>query len=150
MRKSRFTEEQIIKVQTFVEASEKTTEIAAWRDDYNARRPHSALGHRTPNEFAVLTVGLREPKANAAPSPPSLLAGAASATWRLTSQCEQSLGAGPVALHARLVLSGYAIFTQAAISRRCVGLGRHPSPAFFVRFTNGSVLSFTSSIMQWR
>lgn len=25
--------------------------IEAWRLDYNARRPHSSLGHLTPNEF---------------------------------------------------------------------------------------------------
>ena len=27
--------------------------ISTWREDYNARRPHSQLGYRTPNEFAV-------------------------------------------------------------------------------------------------
>ena len=26
--------------------------VAAWRREYNQRRPHSALGYRTPNEFA--------------------------------------------------------------------------------------------------
>ena len=26
--------------------------IEAWRVDYNQRRPHSSLGHLTPNEFA--------------------------------------------------------------------------------------------------
>ncbi len=26
--------------------------VATWRDDYNAIRPHSALGNRTPEEFA--------------------------------------------------------------------------------------------------
>jgi putative transposase len=25
--------------------------IEAWRLDYNQRRPHSSLGHLTPNEF---------------------------------------------------------------------------------------------------
>lgn len=28
-------------------------EIALWRDDYNQHRPHSALGYRTPHEFAA-------------------------------------------------------------------------------------------------
>ena len=28
--------------------------IAAWRRDYNEQRPHSALGYRTPSEFAAL------------------------------------------------------------------------------------------------
>ncbi len=27
--------------------------VAAWRHDYNSVRPHSALGNRTPNEFAA-------------------------------------------------------------------------------------------------
>ena len=26
--------------------------IAAWREEYNRRRPHSSLGYRTPEEFA--------------------------------------------------------------------------------------------------
>ncbi len=26
--------------------------VAAWRTEYNQRRPHSALGYRTPHEFA--------------------------------------------------------------------------------------------------
>jgi putative transposase len=26
--------------------------VEAWRDDYNAVRPHSALGNLTPEEFA--------------------------------------------------------------------------------------------------
>ena len=28
------------------------TIVESWRDDYNAVRPHSALGNRTPEEFA--------------------------------------------------------------------------------------------------
>jgi len=28
------------------------SKIEAWRIDYNQRRPHSSLGHLTPNEFA--------------------------------------------------------------------------------------------------
>jgi len=30
--------------------------IAAWRDDYNAVRPHSALGYLTPERFAQMPV----------------------------------------------------------------------------------------------
>jgi putative transposase len=31
--------------------------IAAWREDYNRHRPHSALGQRTPEEFAIFSAG---------------------------------------------------------------------------------------------
>ena len=31
------------------------SKIEAWRRDYNACRPHSALGHLTPQEFAART-----------------------------------------------------------------------------------------------
>ena len=31
--------------------------IEAWRLDYNTVRPHSALGDRTPDQFAQLTRG---------------------------------------------------------------------------------------------
>jgi len=33
--------------------------IEAWRVDYNARRPHSSLGHLTPNEFVALRQAVR-------------------------------------------------------------------------------------------
>lgn len=33
--------------------------IEAWRRDYNERRPHSSLGHLTPNEFAKLDQKIR-------------------------------------------------------------------------------------------
>jgi putative transposase len=29
--------------------------IEDWRDEYNTYRPHSALGGRTPNEYATIT-----------------------------------------------------------------------------------------------
>ena len=55
----------------FTSLGDARAHIEAWRDDYNARRPHSGLGHRTPIEFAGLTLGLRSPSAPAAP--PALL-----------------------------------------------------------------------------
>ena len=38
----------------FVDLGEARALIEAWRIDYNENRPHSSLGYRTPNEFAVL------------------------------------------------------------------------------------------------
>lgn len=35
----------------FASLAEAQTIIEAWRLDYNQRRPHSSLGHLTPNEF---------------------------------------------------------------------------------------------------
>jgi len=55
----------------FTSLSDARHHIEAWRLDYNARRPHSALGYLTPEEFAVLTEGLRSPSAHAA-RPPAL------------------------------------------------------------------------------
>jgi putative transposase len=36
----------------FVDLSEARTQIGSWRIDYNEVRPHSALGNRTPTEYA--------------------------------------------------------------------------------------------------
>ncbi len=36
----------------FGDLSEARQRIEAWRTEYNASRPHRALGERTPNEFA--------------------------------------------------------------------------------------------------
>jgi putative transposase len=36
----------------FVDLGEARTKIGSWRIDYNEVRPHSALGHRTPIEYA--------------------------------------------------------------------------------------------------
>ena len=48
--------------------------IAAWRDDYNQRRPHSSLGYRTPAEFAA-ALGVA----------PGALLDDFTASWRLLS-----------------------------------------------------------------
>lgn len=36
----------------FLTLAEARRTIEAWRDDYNACRPHKSIGHLTPNEFA--------------------------------------------------------------------------------------------------
>jgi putative transposase len=41
----------------FVNLDDARTKIEAWRIDYNTVRPHSALGNRTPAEYAAV-VGL--------------------------------------------------------------------------------------------
>jgi Integrase core domain len=40
--------------QVFVSLDDARRKIEAWRQDYNRGRPHSALGNRTPEEFARL------------------------------------------------------------------------------------------------
>ena len=37
----------------FASLAEAQIIIEAWRLDYNQRRPHSSLGHLTPNEFVA-------------------------------------------------------------------------------------------------
>jgi putative transposase len=43
--------DECLNVHQFASLAEAQTIIEAWRLDYNARRPHSLLGHLTPNEF---------------------------------------------------------------------------------------------------
>ncbi len=40
-----------LNVHQFASLAEAEAIIEAWRYDYNQRRPHSSLGHLTPNEF---------------------------------------------------------------------------------------------------
>jgi putative transposase len=43
--------DECLNVHQFASLDEARTIIEAWRLDYNQRRPHSSLGHLTPNEF---------------------------------------------------------------------------------------------------
>ncbi len=43
--------DECLNVHQFASLAEAQTIIEAWRLDYNQRRPHSSLGHLTPNEF---------------------------------------------------------------------------------------------------
>lgn len=43
----------------FADLKEAREKIEAWRQDYNQRRPDSALGYRTPEEFAAQTAARR-------------------------------------------------------------------------------------------
>ena len=51
----------------FGDLEEARKEIETWRQDYNQQRPHSALGYRTPVEFAAEVAAQRA-------SPPMLVA----------------------------------------------------------------------------
>lgn len=58
MKRKRFTQEQIIGILREHEAGAKAADlvrkvIAAWVEDYNTARPHSALAYQTPAAFAA-------------------------------------------------------------------------------------------------
>ena len=44
--------DECLNVHQFTSIEDARTKIEAWRVDYNQRRPHSSLGHLTPNEYA--------------------------------------------------------------------------------------------------
>jgi putative transposase len=59
-------------LQWFRNLADATALIEAWRVDYNTVRPHSALGNRTPEQFARNTEGarrLRPPRADTESTP---------------------------------------------------------------------------------
>lgn len=45
--------DECLNVHQFMSIEDARAKIEAWRVDYNARRPHSSLGHLRPNEFAA-------------------------------------------------------------------------------------------------
>jgi putative transposase len=49
--------DECLNVHQFASLAEAQTIIEAWRLDYNQRRPHSSLGHLTPNEFLAQRQG---------------------------------------------------------------------------------------------
>ena len=44
-------QDECLNVHQFTSLVDAQTKIEVWRLDYNQRRPHSSLGHLTPNEF---------------------------------------------------------------------------------------------------
>jgi putative transposase len=44
--------DECLNVHQFTSIDDAKAKIEAWRIDYNQRRPHSSLGHLTPNEYA--------------------------------------------------------------------------------------------------
>ena len=49
--------DECLNVHQFASLAEAQAIIEAWRCDYNQRRPHSSLGHLTPNEFVAQRQG---------------------------------------------------------------------------------------------
>ena len=45
--------DECLNVNQFTSIDDARAKIEAWRLDYNTQRPHSSLGHLTPNEFAA-------------------------------------------------------------------------------------------------
>lgn len=60
MRKSRFSEEQIIGIlhaNLFTNLEEAKRVIEEWRQDYNTLRPHGSLGGMSPDEYRRASTG---------------------------------------------------------------------------------------------
>ena len=57
MRKSKFSEHQIIAILKAVEAGRTVRDVCRehemWLKEYNEERPHKSLGHLTPREFLL-------------------------------------------------------------------------------------------------
>lgn len=51
--------DECLNVHQFTSLADAKEKIEAWRVDYNARRPHSSLGHPTPNEFVAQRQAVR-------------------------------------------------------------------------------------------
>jgi putative transposase len=51
--------DECLNVHQFTSIEDARAKIEAWRIDYNARRPHSSLGHLTPNEFVAQRQAMR-------------------------------------------------------------------------------------------
>ena len=49
--------EECLNQHWFLSLDDAQEVINTWRDDYNHHRPHSALGQRTPEEFAIFSAG---------------------------------------------------------------------------------------------
>ena len=49
---------ECLNAQKCVSLHDARRKVEAWRIDYNQRRPHSSLGHLTPNEFVAQCQGI--------------------------------------------------------------------------------------------
>ena len=60
--------DELLNAEVFADVREAKALAAAWRNEYNHRRPHSSLGYRPPAAFAATLAG---PPVAAAPLPPA-------------------------------------------------------------------------------
>jgi putative transposase len=70
----------------FVDLAEAREKIEQWKQDYNQVRPHSALGYRTPEEFAAEAAsfnrtGVGQEASNAGPLPHTPIPAAEKGAW---------------------------------------------------------------------
>ena len=49
--------DEFLNVNQFSSLTDAQQQIEAWRDEYNTIRPHSSLGHLTPNEYTAICQG---------------------------------------------------------------------------------------------
>jgi putative transposase len=81
--------------------------ISTWREDYNARRPHSQLGYRTPNEFAADVAQATSPSSSSDGAVTPLPQG-------------QALGAPAAALTQRRACAPETNYDGEAANRSCI------------------------------
>jgi transposase InsO family protein len=64
--------DEFLALEEFESLSAARTLTMLWKEDYNTRRPHSALGYRTPQEFSTRCAASvpEKPSATPQPSPP--------------------------------------------------------------------------------
>jgi putative transposase len=54
--------DECLNVEVFLDLADARWKLDKWRNDYNQRRPHSALADRTPDEFASAAMQISSPK----------------------------------------------------------------------------------------
>jgi putative transposase len=67
--------DELLNTEEFASLREAHALASAWKEDYNHHRPHSALGYRTPGEFAAATAWAAAGLGSLAPPHPTPLAG---------------------------------------------------------------------------
>jgi putative transposase len=76
--------DECLNVHQFTSMAEAQHILEAWRLDYNQRRPHSSLGHLTPNAFVIQHQGTRTAEEGACSGKTCLGTGPTSGSLRCT------------------------------------------------------------------